>query len=138
MQFLGSGSEGRVYEIAAVSVGTVALLQKTAASFGLVLGIGLLVFLELMQSVGKFALLLVRTVAVFDELFAELRFLLVRRIVGIHLARRLLSGNRVARVFGQLEVSMGQQVLAVHFSHHPCRLGDLLIIKLIIPLFIKI
>ena len=96
----------------------------------------MLVFLEFMQPVREFALLFVGAVAVFDELFAKLRFLLVSGIVGIHLARGLLSGERVAGILGDLEVSMGENRLAVHFSHHFCRTGDLLIIKLIIPFLI--
>lgn len=124
-------------KVAPITVGTVAILQKTAACFCFILGVSLLVFLEFVESVGKFALLFVGTVAIFDKLFAELGFLFMSRIVRIHLAWRFLSGNRVARVFGELQMSVRNGRLAIHFSHHSFRVKYLLIIKLIIPFLLR-
>lgn len=126
-----------VNKVAPITVGTVAILQKTAACFCFILGVSLLVFLEFMESVGKLTLLFVRTVAVFYKLFAELGFLFMSRIVRIHLAGRFLSGNRVASVFGELQSSMRYGRLAIHFSHHSFRVKYLLIIKLIIPFLLR-
>jgi hypothetical protein len=82
---LGDG----VDEVAAVAVWAESVLEETAASFGLVLGVCLLVLLELMEPVGEFAAFFIRAVPVLHELFAQLGLLLVRD--GHLLPRRLLG-----------------------------------------------
>lgn len=74
-------------EVAPVTVRTVAILKESAACFCLVLGVCLLVFLQLMQSMSKFALFLIGTVPVLHKLFAQLRFLFICRTL-----RGLLPG----------------------------------------------
>lgn len=81
-------------EVATVAVRAEAVLEESAASFCLVLGVCLLVLLEFVESMRELALFLVGTVAVLHELFAELRFFLMdgRRNLGREvLARRLLG-----------------------------------------------
>ena len=54
--------------------------------------------------------------------------------VGVHLARRLLGGDGMAHILGELEMGVVVGRLVVIFSHHIFRkTAKLLIIKLIIP-----
>lgn len=54
--------------------------------------------------------------------------------MGAHLTRRLLGGDRMAHIFGELEMGVIVGGLVVIFSHHILRkTAKLLIIKLIIP-----
>ena len=66
-----------MYEIASVAVGAVAFGEESAASFCLILRVGLLVLFELVESMGKFALFFIWTVTLLYELFAELRLFFV-------------------------------------------------------------
>lgn len=76
-------------EVASVAIRAVSILKETAASFSLVFRIGLVVLLEFMKSVSKFATFFVWTVPVLHEFFAKLRLLLVE---GVHfLPRRFFS-----------------------------------------------
>ena len=59
-------------EVTPVSVGAEAFLQEPAACFCLVFRVSLLVFLQLVKSMGEFALLLVGTVAILHKFLAEL------------------------------------------------------------------
>ncbi len=77
-------------EVAAVAVDAEAFMEEAAAFLRFVLAVLQLVVFELMQSMCKFALILVGAAAVLDKLFAELRFLL---IPAAHAGSwRLLSG----------------------------------------------
>lgn len=83
-------------EVAAVAVGAESFLQESSAGLGLVLAVGLVILLQLVQSVRELAALLVGAVAVLHELLAELRLLLVGRWSHVVLARRLLGREGVA------------------------------------------
>lgn len=90
-------------KVAAVAEGTIALFQKDEACLGLVFAVRLLVLLELLESVGKLALLFVRTIPVFDEAFAQLRFHFVVAALLAH-AWGLLCGDGMAHLFGNGQV----------------------------------
>lgn len=79
-----------VYEVASFSVHTEALIEKHSTFLGLVFGVDLLVFAQLVGAMCEFALLLVRTKAKFYVFFAKLRFFLIlpyRRLVGVGVER---------------------------------------------------
>lgn len=80
-----------MYEVTAVAVGTEALLQEPATHLGLVLAVGLVVLLQLLQSMRELAPSLIRTVTLLHELFAQLRLLLVRSY------RQPLAGGLLSR-----------------------------------------
>lgn len=61
-----------VQEIASLSESAIAVMKECPTFLGLVLGIGGVVFLELVGAVGKLALLLVGAVSIFHELLAQL------------------------------------------------------------------
>jgi hypothetical protein len=105
-------------EVATVTVGAEAFLQKTAASFCFIFRVSLLVFLQLMQSVREFTLLLIGTVTVLYKLLAQLRLLLVTRLGRSVLTRRLLSGERVTALLGQLDMGVSGRRVNLDLAHH--------------------
>jgi len=64
-------------EIASISIRTVSIFHEAFTYFCLVFAVLVAVVSQLVQSVSKFALVVVRTAPVFNILFAELRFLFV-------------------------------------------------------------
>jgi hypothetical protein len=90
-------------EIAAVSIGAEALLKESHADLCLIFAVHLIVFLELVEPVCEFASFLVGAVAILDEFFAELGFLLVGMRVLRALSGGLLGGEGVAELLGGVE-----------------------------------
>jgi hypothetical protein len=66
-----------VDEIAAVSEATETLLKEASAIFGFVFTVLLLIFFEFMQSMGKFAFVVIGTVTILNKFLAELRLLFI-------------------------------------------------------------
>jgi hypothetical protein len=64
-------------EIAAVSIRAKSLLKESNTDLSLIFAIHLIVFLKLLQSMSKLTSFFIGTIAIFDEFFAELGFLLV-------------------------------------------------------------
>lgn len=119
-------------KVATISIRTEAFLKESAASFCLILRVRLLIFLEFMQSMSELALLLVGTVAVFNELFAQLGFFLMyssRWLSGKILARGLFCGERMAVFFELWKEDRVVLRPVLVFTDHE---SFLLIIKLII------
>lgn len=66
-----------VDEVASVPIDAELIDFKTSALFGFVLGVEMVVFLELVETMGKFASFIVRAVPVLHVSFAQLRLLFV-------------------------------------------------------------
>jgi hypothetical protein len=64
-------------KIASVSEAAKTLLKKSSTILGLIFAVDMLIFLELMKAMSKFASSLVRAIAMFDELFAQLGLLFI-------------------------------------------------------------
>lgn len=66
-------------KVAPISIGTVPISEENNALFCLVKAVFLVIFAKFMRSMSKLTFISVRTISIFDELFAELKFFLDRR-----------------------------------------------------------
>ena len=79
------GSLGKVdfsfamHEVTSISKRTVPISEENNTLFGLVETVFLIIFAKFMRTVSKLALIAVGTIAVFDELFAQLKLFFVGR-----------------------------------------------------------
>ena len=71
------GGDLLMNEVAPLSVHAVPVGEVDSAFFGLVFGVGLLIFAKFMGAMCELALLLIGTEAKFEVFFAELRFFLI-------------------------------------------------------------
>jgi hypothetical protein len=90
-------------KVAAITERAITFFQKDKACLGFVFAVCLLVLLEFLEAVGELALLLIRTISVFDEAFAQLRFYFVIAALLAH-AWGLLCGDGMAHLFGNGQV----------------------------------